>query len=275
MTGRRPASDAVLAGAVDLAREAAEFLGDHRRTGHVGEHTGIEIDGDRLVTHSFDCLNPAYRGWRWAVTVTRVPRSRSVTVVESVLLPGSDALLPPEWVPWSERLQAGDLGVGDLLATSADDDRLMPGYAQTGTSDDVVDEVAIWELGLGRPRVLSPIGRDDAVDRWYSGKHGPQAPIAEAAPARCSSCGFFVLLAGALRQVFGVCANEYSPSDGQVVSTDHGCGAHSEADVLPGPVEITAPFVDEIGYDVITLGPVEHAAGSVDDTEPAEELGHS
>jgi hypothetical protein len=29
--------------------------------------------------------------------------------------------------------------------------------------------------------------------------------------------------------MFGVCANEYSPSDGKVVSFDHGCGAHSEA----------------------------------------------
>jgi len=156
-------------------------------------------------------------------------------VVEVVLLPGSDSVLAPEWVPWSERLKPGDLGVGDLLATSPDDDRLMPGYQQTG-DDDGVDAVAIWELGLGRRRVLSPIGRDDAADRWYSGNHGPSAPVAEAAPARCSSCGFWLLLPGALRQVFGVCANEYSPSDGRVVSVDHGCGAHSEAAVLPEPI---------------------------------------
>ena len=34
---------------------------------------------------------------------------------------------------------------------------------------------------------------------------------------------------GALSRVFGVCANEYAPDDGRVVSFDHGCGAHSEA----------------------------------------------
>ncbi len=48
-------------------------------------------------------------------------------------------------------------------------------------------------------------------------------------------------------QLFGVCANEWSPDDGKVVSLDHGCGAHSETDVeahstdWPAP----APLIDE------------------------------
>jgi len=33
-------------------------------------------------------------------------------------------MLAPDWVPWSDRIQAGDLGVGDLLPTAADDPRL-------------------------------------------------------------------------------------------------------------------------------------------------------
>jgi DUF3027 family protein len=269
-TVRRPANDAVLVGAVDLARSAAEEIAD---AGYVGEHLGTQVDGERLVTHFFECLNPGYRGWRWAVTVTRVPRSRTVTVAEAVLLPGSDALLAPEWLPWSERLKPGDLGVGDLLPTREDDDRLEPGYTATGDED--ADAIAVWELGLGRARVLSQIGRDDAVDRWYSGEGGPHAPIAEAAPARCATCAFWVPLSGSLRGMFGVCANEYSPSDGRVVSADHGCGAHSEAAVVPAAVEVAAPIVDEVGYDVIVLHPVEHPPGSVDDAADAEDLGHS
>jgi len=268
-TANRPAIDSVLTGAVELAREAADELAE---PGHVGEHLGTEAEGERLVTHFFACLNPAYRGWRWAVTVTRVSRSKVVTVAEAVLLPGADALLPPDWVPWSQRLQPGDLGVGDLLPTRADDERLMPGYLATGAD---ADEIAVWELGLGRARVLSPIGRDDAVDRWYSGDHGPQAPIAKAAPAQCASCGFLSLMAGSLRRLFGVCTNEYSPSDGRVVSFDHGCGAHSEVAVIPAPVDTLTPVVDEIGYDLIVLHPVDHSPGSVDDAAPAEDLGHS
>jgi hypothetical protein len=278
-TTRRTAADAVLSAAVETAREAAAELAG---AAHVGEHLGAHGDGERLVTHDFACLDAAYRGWRWAVTLTRAARSKTVTVDEAVLLPGAGALLAPEWVPWNERLKPGDLGVGDLLITEEDDDRLEPGYTAASALDealpeltDEVDRVANWQLGLGRVRVLSPIGRDDAVDRWYSGDQGPSAPIALAAPASCSTCGFFVLLAGALRRVFGVCANEFSPGDGKVVSADHGCGAHSEAAVLPGPVEVAAPVIDEIDYDVIALQSVEHPPGSVDDEAPAEDLGHS
>jgi hypothetical protein len=78
-----------------------------------------------------------------------------------------------------------------------------------------------------------------------------------------------------MRRVFGVCANEFSPGDGTVVSVDHGCGAHSEVAVLPGPIVVTPPVVDEMDYDVITLHTVEHPPGSVDDEAPPEDLGHS
>jgi hypothetical protein len=249
--------------------------------GYVGEHLDVVMEGERLATHRFACLDPAYRGWHWSVTLARVTRAKTATVCEAVLLPGPDALRAPEWVPWVKRLAPGDVGVGDLLPTEADDDRLEPGYTAVDLdSEDPVDSdadrVAIWELGLGRPRVLSPIGRDDAVDRWYTGEHGPTSPIAEAAPAQCSTCGFVVPIGGSLRLLFGVCANAYSPSDGRVVSYDHGCGAHSEAAVLPAtPVEITEPLVDDVAYDVIALRPVEHPQGSVDADAETEDLGHS
>src|SRR5262249_10610410 len=96
--------DQICAAAVDPAREA--ILDEH-----VGDHLGVIAEGERVVTHYFGCTLPGYRGWRWAVTVTRVPRGRHVTVSETVLLPGDEALLAPGWVPWQERLQPGDLGV--------------------------------------------------------------------------------------------------------------------------------------------------------------------
>jgi hypothetical protein len=89
--------------------------------------------------------------------------------------------------------------------------------------------------------------------------------MARSAPAHCTTCAFFVPLAGAMRQVFGVCANEYAPDDGKVVSVDHGCGAHSEAVVLPPATESAPPIVDEMGYDVMP-------SASLTDEEA---LGHS
>ncbi|MGC9669069.1 DUF3027 domain-containing protein [Planosporangium sp. 12N6] len=228
--------DTTCAAAIGVARSALADVDPD----HVGDHLQTIAEGERLVTHLFDCRLPGYRGWRWAVTVTRVSRSKHVTVCEAALLPGPDSLLAPPWVPWQERLRPGDLGVGDLLPTGADDDRLVPGYVQ---SDDPAVEEVSWELGLGRSRVLSREGRADAAQRWYDSDHGPDAPISVAAPrtARCGSCGFYLPLAGSMRQAFGVCANMYATDDGRVVSVDHGCGAHSE--VLTEPA--SSP-VDEL-----------------------------
>src|SRR6202021_1362242 len=92
--------DEACAQAVELARAAAaEMAGEDQ----VGAHLGLEVDGDRVVTHLFESLLPGYVGWRWAVTVARASRSKLVTVDEVVLLPGPDAMLAPEWVPWRER----------------------------------------------------------------------------------------------------------------------------------------------------------------------------
>jgi len=264
-SSRTPALDAQCAAAVDLARSVAVELAE---PGHVGEHLGAVAEGDRVVTHFFACLASGYRGWRWAVTVARASRARVVTVDEVVLLPSDHAILAPEWVPWSDRLRPGDVGAGDLLATSADDLRLEPGY--TGADEDLAtgDEGASilpYDMGLTRPRVLSRYGIEDAADRWYSGHAGPRDPVAKAAPAHCRSCGFLVPIGGTLGQMFGVCANAYSPSDGQVVAFDHGCGAHSEAVAVAMQPQPDPPIVDEFGYDIL-------AAPSVDDSaEPPTE----
>jgi Protein of unknown function (DUF3027) len=261
------APDVVAAEAVDLARTAAE----EEAAGLVGDHLGVQADEERVVTHFFATLDPAYRGWRWAVTVARAPRAKAVSVDEVVLLPGDDALLPPEWLPWSDRLRPGDLGVGDLLPTRADDPRLVATFFDTQTDDE--QEVS-FELGLGRARVLSFDGRTDAVERWYAGDRGPEAAIARSAPAACSTCGFFVPLTGALRQAFGACANELAPDDGFVVSVDHGCGAHSEAIVVPVSPAPPPPLIDEFGIDVVG-GPLGHEPGSVSDSDGSEPFGHS
>jgi hypothetical protein len=214
----------------------------------------VTAEGERLVTHSFASLARGYRGWRWAVTVARAPRSRVVTVCEVVLLPGSDAILPPPWVPWLDRIAPGDLGAADVLPYRGEDPNLAPGYTVTDAADE--DQQQLWELGLGRVRVLSLQGREAAVQRWYSGEHGPTAEEAVNAAAPCSTCGYFVPVSGGLRQVFGVCANEWSPSDGRVVSADHGCGAHSETDVeTPAAEPLPEPILDETGAEAVALPP--------------------
>ena len=239
-TAARP--DATLAAAVDVAEAAARAESGDR----VGEHLGSRAEGDRVLTHFFAATLPGYAGWRWAVTLARASRSRAVTVDEVVLVPGDDALLAPAWVPWSERLRPGDLGVGDLLPTKAGDDRLVPAYL---LSDDPAVEAVAFELGLGRVRVMSALGRDDAAERWYAGDAGPDTAMAAHAPGRCATCGFYLPIEGSLRAVFGVCGNAFSPRDGVVVSADAGCGAHSEAVVEQAATPPPPPTYDD-GVDI-------------------------
>jgi len=335
-TTRQVEPDQACADAVDLARAAAE---EDAGPGQVGAHVGMNVESDRVVTHLFESLSPGYVGWRRGVTVTRAARAKVVTVSESVLLPGPEALLAPEWVPWTQRVRPGDLKAGDLMPARSDDERLVPvvalagdpglldwddsdawrlaaqtgpgegnGPAETaaresadGAAGESPDAAAsepgteaagepgsasatdqgrpdqlkaasrartrrrpsrprarVEPIGMLRPaRVLSATGRDETAGRWYAGEHGPRSPLASTAPASCLTCGFMIRLSGPLGRLFGVCANEYAPDDGKVVSVDHGCGAHSEGAVsaAAAPDDATSPAIDELGYDMLTTGP--------------------
>ncbi|MEO6702130.1 MAG: DUF3027 domain-containing protein [Jatrophihabitantaceae bacterium] len=240
------AVDPVIAGAVDQARAAAvEMAGTQ-----VGEHLSVRSEGALAATHAFAAALPGYQGWYWAVTMVRAPDCQP-TVAEVVLLPGDGALLAQTWVPWSERLQPGDLSPGDLLPTAPDDPRLVPGYL--ASDDPQVEEIA-FELGLGRIRVLSRYGRQDAAERWYAGEQGPDTAMAKQAPASCGSCGFFVTLGGSLSAAFGVCANEIANADGRVVSVEFGCGAHSETVAEPAVDELGEVYEDEM-FDIVASEP--------------------
>jgi len=213
-------------GALDLAKKAA--VEDAGKSDYVGEFYSIDSDEDRVATYLFEAKLPGYHGWRWGVTVVKIDDASKPTICDVVLLPGTQALLAPNWVPYSQRIQPGDLGIGDVVPTAPDDERLTPAYAAL-PGEEELDITQLFEFGLGRARVLSIIGRDAASKRWYEGDRGPRTPIAKAAPKPCVSCGFFIPIAGSLRTTFGVCSNAISPEDARVVSFDHGCGAHSEA----------------------------------------------
>ena len=261
----RAKPDAICVAAVEPAREAAII---EAGAAVVGEHLGHRVEGERLVTHYFASTHPGYRGWRWAVTLTRASRAKTVTVNEVVMLPGDEAIVAPEWVPWSDRVQPGDLRPGDLFPTLPDDARLEPGFTDTaGAPEDVL--TVVEELGLGRERVLSPYGREDAADRWYGGDFGPTSAIAQAVPYKCHSCGYWIRLADSLGQAFGVCANEMAPGEGRVVAYDYGCGAHSDAVIDISDQPIAEHAFDTTGYDALELAAAAKAdALEADAVEP-------
>lgn len=244
--------DAAATAAIELARAAAEEAAEDFG---VGEHLGTVVEAERVVTHLFACTHPAYSTWQWAVTVVRASRARVVTVNEVVLLPTPEAHLAPAWVPWGDRIQAGDVAPGMLLPTPDNDPRLEPGFtggeqaADADPAEWAITRTIVAELGLGRERVLSAHGRDLAAERWSAGDHGADNQLSRQAPAECSSCGYLVRLQGRLGTMFGVCTNEYSPSDAQVVSMDHGCGGHSSVVGDERGIELPPPMFDTISVD--------------------------
>ena len=243
----------------DLAREAALETANDALA--VGELLGQDTH-DGIITVRFACLLPGYRGWEWSVDIATF--DGELSLCESALLPGPEALRAPSWVPWSDRVRPGDLEPGMVLPYIADDPRLVPGYTATGDEDR--DETAIYEFGLGRERVLAPETREAVADRWYRGSHGPTAASAVASAAPCSTCAFYVPVSGSFRMMFGVCANEWSPSDGRVVSVDHGCGAHSQTEAERRASEWPAPD------PVVDTDAVEDLDLAAPDPEPEVEV---
>lgn len=69
----------------------------------VGDLLGHSSEGS-LTTFVFASKLKGYVGWNWSVSVFQGPKGDEPTVSEVLLLPGDEALLAPNWVPWSERL---------------------------------------------------------------------------------------------------------------------------------------------------------------------------
>ncbi|MCL2535984.1 MAG: DUF3027 domain-containing protein [Nocardiaceae bacterium] len=235
----------VLARAVERAREALVELHE----GGVGKHLGVTAEDDCSATHRFAADLPGYYGWQWAVVVAAAPESDHVTVSELALLPGPDALVAPEWLPWDQRVRPGDLSPGDLLAPAPNDPRLVPGYVETG--DPEIDDVA-FEVGLGRKQVMSREGREECAARWHDGDFGPDSDMAKAAPSTCALCGFYLPLAGSLHAAFGVCGNEMA-ADGHIVTATYGCGAHSDTTLPTGAGTPRYDAYDDAAVEVVEM----------------------
>ena len=239
--------------ALEIARAA---LLESIPADHVGKvlDSLVEPSQDPSVTitsYTFECTSAGYPGWYWEVSVVEISGQSQPTVSEVNLLPGAAALVPAAWKPWADRVEAGDLGVGDLLPPPENDERLTAGFTGLADLEDISDDLAAlhpvqWELGLGREKVLSTIGQERAVNRWFEKLNGPKSAMAKSAPAQCGSCGFLVAIGGSMGQVFGVCGNEFGAADGQVVATTFGCGAHSSVrQEQAAPIPVVDLVIDD------------------------------
>jgi hypothetical protein len=144
----------------------------------VGEFVGETDEGDHVVSYRFATTLTGYPGWNWAVAVAYLP-GEEPTIVESELLPAEGALLAPDWVPWSERMddyRAAQLALGEAAAESDDldddeddddDDEFGSDNLHAGDLDGVDIDEALEALDL---QVDEP---DEAEPESDSGSEDP------------------------------------------------------------------------------------------------------
>ena len=137
--------DEILAAAKDVALQGVQEIAPAHAIGLVHH---VRAEEERLSTHLFECTLPGYRGWFWFATLSRAPRSRVATICEVGLLPGDDALIAPDWVPWADRVRpeenAAQENAESAEATEAEESAESgePAENKTAENESAVEEIA-------------------------------------------------------------------------------------------------------------------------------------
>lgn len=135
--------DEILAAAKDVALQGVQEIAPAHAIGLVHH---VRAEEERLSTHLFECTLPGYRGWFWFATLSRAPRSRVATICEVGLLPGDDALIAPDWVPWADRVRPEDLQENAESAEAAEAEESAepgePAENKTAENESAVEETA-------------------------------------------------------------------------------------------------------------------------------------
>lgn len=115
----------------DIARAVAMDVADEPE--QVGDVVNAIELGDNVTDFRLAADVRGYEGWQWSVTLYHDAEVGTWTVNESSLVPTDDALVPPAWVPWKDRLEPTDLAPTDSIGTDPDDPRLESGFRKTET----------------------------------------------------------------------------------------------------------------------------------------------
>lgn len=124
--------------AEERARIAREALREITPDSTVGELVSQTDEGEGVTTLEFAATMSGYPGWHWTVSVAEVA-DEAPTVLEAELLPGDGALLAPDWVPWSERLEdyrAAQAAAAEAAAEEESDDDESDDEHDDDESDD-------------------------------------------------------------------------------------------------------------------------------------------
>lgn len=141
----------------ERARLAREALREITADATIGELVGQSDEGEGVTTLSFTATMPGYPGWHWTVSVAELP-GEAPSVLEVELLPGEGALLAPDWVPWSERLEEYRAAQAAAAAEESEDDAAE---AEDSEGDELDDDDELDEHDIDDDFGDDP---DDGID---------------------------------------------------------------------------------------------------------------
>ena len=126
MTHRDEDGRVIAMTAAEREQVARAALADITAAGTFGELVSDTAEADGVFTLLFAANMAGYPGWHWTVSLAELDGEQP-TVLETELMPGDGALLAPDWVPWSERLDEyraaqAEAGEPDESVVDPDDD---------------------------------------------------------------------------------------------------------------------------------------------------------
>ena len=169
--------------AAEREQRAREALGEITPAGTFGDLLSETLEEDGVYTLLFAATMGGYPGWHWTISLAELP-GEEPTVLETELMPGDGALLAPDWVPWSERLEeyraaqaaAGEPDESVLIDPDADDD---------DDDDDPDDDELELDEGIDLESGLLAVGEDQQDEpEPESDDDGPEPPAAPAVKNR-------------------------------------------------------------------------------------------
>jgi len=122
---------------LELAKAAAA---DFAKPNALGDFVESVEEEPGVTTFMWQSTHAGYLGWRVAAILAHFGGDEPATVSEVLLVPGGDALVAPDWVPWSERLADYQALQAELEKQAALDAELAA--AEGDDSEDADDEDA-------------------------------------------------------------------------------------------------------------------------------------
>lgn len=122
---------------LELAKAAAA---DFAKPNALGDFVESVEEEPGVTTFMWQSTHAGYLGWLVAAIVAHFGGDEPATVSEVLLVPGADALVAPDWVPWSERLADYQALQAELEKQAALDAELAA--AEGDDAEDADDEDA-------------------------------------------------------------------------------------------------------------------------------------